>query len=150
KSLRAEWIEDLVWQDCRAFILHPEEALTEVQRQLDGRIRQSEQATEEHQRLQHALGEKALERDRIMTLFRRGRIAFEEAEKQLDAIEREAITLRTTLSAIQAQRDLADAFAAHYHEATALLSRLREQLESIERTNDMEAKRRVVELLVAG
>jgi site-specific DNA recombinase len=150
KSLKAEWIEDLVWQDCRTFILHPEEALTEVQRQLDGRIRQSEQAMEEHQRLQHALGEKALERDRIMTLFRRGRIAFEEAEKQLDAIESEAITLRTTLSAIQAQRDLADAFAAHYHEATALLSRLREQLESVERTNDMEAKRRVVELLVAG
>jgi site-specific DNA recombinase len=46
KRLQAEWLEDLVWQDCAEFIRHPEEALTEAQRQLDKRVQQSEQATE--------------------------------------------------------------------------------------------------------
>jgi site-specific DNA recombinase len=150
KILKAEWLEDLIWQDCRAFILHPGAALAEARRQLEARRQQSPLVIEEHRRLQQALGEKALERDQILTLFRRKKIALEEAEKQLDAIEHEANALRTALSAIQAQRDLADAFAAHYHEATTLLERLRDRLEMVEASNDTATKRQVVELLVAG
>jgi site-specific DNA recombinase len=150
KRIKAEWLEDLIWQDCRTFILHPGEALAEAKRQLDARLQQSPRVIEEHRRVQQALGEKAIERDQILTLFRRKKIALEEAEKQLDAIEQEANALRTAISAIQAQRDLADAFAAHYHEATTLLERFRERLDVVEATNDMATKRQMVELLVAG
>jgi len=150
KILKAQWLENLIWQDCRTFILNPGEALAEARRQLDERRQQSPRVIEEHRRLQQALGEKALERDQILTLFRRKKIALEEAERQLDAIEHEANALRTALSAIQAQRDLAEAFATHYHEATTLLERLRDRLEVVEATNDIATKRQVVELLVAG
>ena len=100
--------------------------------------------------MQQALGEKALERDRIMTLFRRGRIALQDAELHLDVIERETVELRTALGAIQAQQDLAEAFAAHYQEAATLLGQLRARLDMIESPNDVATKRQVVELLVAG
>jgi site-specific DNA recombinase len=150
KMLNAKWLENLIWQDCRTFILNPGEALAEVKRQLDARLQQSSRVQDEHHRVQQALGDKALEREQILTLFRRKTIALEEAEQQLDAIEQEANALRTALSAMQAQRDLADAFAAHYLEATTLLEQLRERLEVVEATNDIATKRRVVELLVAG
>jgi len=150
KIIKAAELEDLIWQDCRAFIRDPEKALAEVSRQLGERRSQSDRGIEEQHRLQQALGEKALERDRIMTLFRRGRIALQDAEMHLDVIERETAELRTALGAIQAQQDLAEAFAAHYQKATTLLEQLRNELEVIESTNDIGAKRQVVELLVAG
>src|SRR5439155_13586626 len=110
KIIKAAELEDLIWQDCRAFIRDPEKALAEVHRQLGERRSQSDRVIEEQHRLQQALGEKALERDRIMTLFRRGRIALQDAEMHLDVIERETAELRTALGAIQAQQDLAEAF----------------------------------------
>ena len=105
---------------------------------------------EEQGRLQQALAEKALERERIMTLFRRGRASLQDTESQLEAIEQEAATIRMSLDAMQAQRNLAEAFESHYTEATTLLMSLRERLEEIERTNDLALKRQVIELLVAG
>jgi site-specific DNA recombinase len=150
KIIKAAWLEDLIWQDCRAFILNPGEALAEAGRQLNERRSQSGRVVGEQHRLQQSLGEKALERDGIMTLFKRKKITLEEAERQLDVTERETAELRTALGAIQAQQDLAQAFAAHYQEAAALLGQLRDRLEEIESTNDVATKRQVVEMLVAG
>jgi hypothetical protein len=67
-----------------------------------------------------------------MTLFRRGRASLQDTESQLEAIEQEAATIRMSLDAMQAQRDLAEAFESHYTEATTLLMSLRERLEEIE------------------
>jgi site-specific DNA recombinase len=150
KLLNAQWIEDLVWKDCRQFILNPGGALVEAQRQLRTRLDQSASLAGESQRLQRQLLEKDIERDRIMTLFRRGRITIQEVETHLDLITQEAGELRTMLSGLQAQQDLAQAFEAHLSEATSLLTTLQSRLENIERTNDMETKRLVIELLVAG
>jgi site-specific DNA recombinase len=150
KILKAEWLEHLVWEDCRCFILDPGEALAEAQRQLQARLSQTASLAAEQQRLQRALAEKALEKERIMTLFRRGRASLHDTETHLDVIEREATDLRTTLSAMQAQRDLAEAFEQHYTAATTLLDQLRERLAAVEQQEDMAIKRQVVELLVAG
>jgi hypothetical protein len=149
KALRADWLEDLIWQDCRGFILNPEQALAEAQRQLQERLRHRGRIDTERQRLQRALAKQAAERDRVMTLFRRGRATLAEVETHLDAIDREAEALRTKLGALRAQQDLADAFAAQYTDATILLTRLQERLEEVEQTNDVQTKRQVIELLVA-
>src|SRR5262249_46087212 len=67
----------------------------------------------------------------------------------LEAIEREGETLRAQLGALRAQQDLTEAFARHYTDAATLLTRLQDRLEEIERTNDVQAKRQLIELLVA-
>lgn len=85
-----------------------------------------------------------------MTLFRRGRATLEDAELQLEAIERETADLRTTLSAMQAQYDLSQAYEAQYRNARTLLTQLQNRLEEIEREGDTQTKRQVIELLVAG
>src|SRR5439155_4879516 len=89
RSVSTAWLEHIVWEHCRTFILKPEEALAEVQRQLHDRLSQAARMDQERGQYVHALAEKAQERDRIMTLFRRGRIRLEDVEVHLDDIARE-------------------------------------------------------------
>jgi hypothetical protein len=98
----------------------------------------------------HALAEKAQERDRVMTLFRRGRIRLEDAETQLDDIAREEAELRQQLAAIDAQKAIAEAYEAHITGVSLLLHQLQNRLAEIDRTNDLTIKRQVVGLLVKG
>lgn len=150
KPLPALWLEDLVWQDCRKFIINPGDALAEAKRQLEARTSQDGQLVAEQQRLHQALAGKADERERILTLYRRGRVTVEDLEFHLNAIEKETADLRTALGAIKAQQDLANAYESQLTDAEAMLTRLQERLEEIERTDDAEAKRQVMDLLVTG
>jgi site-specific DNA recombinase len=148
-ALRAEWIEDLVWQDCREFIRNPGETLAQAKQQLEERFQQRDRLDGERQRLQQALAEHSTARERVMTLFWRGRARLDETEAHLDVIDKESEVIRTQLSALRAQQDLAEGLASHYTEATAMLGSLRDRLAEIERTNDVQTKRQVMELLVA-
>ena len=148
-AIRAERLEDLVWEHCREFIRNPGPALAEAKQRVEARMQQRGRLDVERSRLQQALAAHGAERERVMTLFRRGRARLEEAEAHLDAIEREAETIRTQLGALRAQQDLAEAMAAHHAEATALLGGLRDRLDEVERTNDVQIKRQVVDVLVA-
>ena len=150
KPVSAAWLEQFVWEDCRACIRNPGEALVEAQRQLHARISQTDRLEGEQQRVEQALSEKATERDRIMTLFRRGYATLHDVEAQLEAIEQETAGLRTALGALQAQRNLVQAYEAHYYEAETLLTQLRNRLDEIERDNDIQRKRQVMEILVAA
>jgi site-specific DNA recombinase len=149
KALPAQWLEDLVWRDCREFILNPGEALAEAQVQLRERLAQVASVEDERQRLQQQLAAKDAERERVMTLYRRGRATLSDTETQLDAIQLETVDLRTALDAIRTQEDLAHAFEAHYSNAAALLAQLAGRLEVIEVGNGASTKRQVIELLVS-
>ena len=149
KMLSARWIEDLVWQDCRAFIRNPGKALAEAQRELRNRLAQTSGLDEQRRALLKQVGEKEMERERVMTLFRRGRVTLDEVERQLDDVGRETAQLRQLLEALKVQEDLAQAFEAHLSEASTMLARLGERLEEVERKDDWAAKRQIVELLVA-
>ncbi len=150
KFIGRAWLEEEVWADCRTFILNPGDALAEAQQQLRTRLSQVADMDDERRRLEHLLAGKEAERERVMTLFRRGRASLADAEAQLDAIEQEGAVLRDRLDALRAQDDLARVQEARHAEAGALLARLASQLEEIERDDDWDAKRRIVETLVDG
>jgi site-specific DNA recombinase len=150
KHVGALWLEDLVWQDCRQFILNPGEALALAQAQLEERLAQTTHKADEQRALQQALAEKAAERERVQVLFKRGRMTLEEAEREIDSLERETAEVRAMLSALQAQVDLVQIYETHYTNATAMLSSLHSRLADIEAKNDVATKRQVIELLVAG
>src|SRR5262249_58681970 len=99
---------------------------------------QTDKLEGEQQRLEQALSEKATERERIMTLFRRGHATLQDVEAQLEDIKQETAGLRTTLGALQAQRNLVQVYEAHYYEAETLLTQLRNHLDEIERNNDIQ------------
>src|SRR5262249_49862853 len=81
---------------------------------------------------------------------RRGRSRLEDVEKQLDDITREEAELRQQLSAIDAQKAIAEAYEAHMAGASLLLHQLQDRLTVIDQTNDLETKRQVIEILVQG
>ena len=95
-----------------------------------------------------ALTDKETERERILTMYRRGKIDESEAEGQLDAIAKEAGQLRERLESMRAQAALIDASETFLTESAALLVSLRDELAEIEATNDWTRKRAVIERYV--
>lgn len=148
KMVPAEFIENEVWQDCRTFILNPGEMLTEAQNQLRERLEQSAGLEAERARLERVLEDKDRERERVMTLFRRGLITLREVEDQLGTLSREAVELRALVDSLDAQADLVRAWESRVVDAAVILDQLRERLADIEGRDDWEAKRQIVELLV--
>lgn len=150
KCVPADRLESEVWDGCVRFIRDPGDALAEAQRQLRGRLEQVAGVERQRRALAEQVAEKGRERDRVMTLYRRGRISLEDVERQMEAIAEEEATLHQMADALRTQAELASAFEAQLSEAKALLARLRDRLEDVERNDDRETKRRIIELLVTG
>jgi site-specific DNA recombinase len=150
RVVNTEWLERTVWEDCRTVILNPGEVLADVQRQLHNRIDEMHRVEQERGHYIEAIKEKAQERERIMTLFRRGRLALQDAEAYLDDIGKEEAVLRQHCNALDAQKALAEAFDSHFAEASLLLQDFQDRLEYVDRTNDEIAKQRMIQLLVHG
>jgi hypothetical protein len=148
RAVNAAWLESTVWEDCREVILHPGEALTEAQRQLHARVDQATRMEQQRSSDIQALADKVQERERVMTLYRRGRIPVTTVEAQLDAIAQEEVELRQQCSALESQKALAEASEAHMTNTRHLLQSLHRHLEDIDRTDDQVTKRQVIELLV--
>ena len=86
----------------------------------------------------------------MLALYRRNRLTIEEAEAHLDDINQHTGTLRGLLQALDSQQALAAAYETHLTTAATMLAQLQERVEEMERTDDWDTKRHVVELLVAG
>jgi len=150
KHVPAPWLEEIIWADCREHILNPGRALDNARRQMQERQEQRIDLAGERHAMEQQIAEKDAERERILTLYRRGRISVADVEKQIDALTTEATGLREMLGAIQVQEATAEALRDQFARAEALLTQLRERLEIVERTGDWATKRQIVELLVAG
>jgi site-specific DNA recombinase len=148
RSLHAAWIKAAVWAECVRFIEHPGKALDEARRTLRAATGKAANADERRRRLLREIAAKDGERERILTLYRRGVIDDSEAETQLDAIAREAGQLRESLEALRAQVALLDAQEAWLTDSTALLSTLRGELAQIERDDDWQRRREIMERYV--
>lgn len=66
----------------------------------------------------------------------------------MEEVEAETVELREALDGLEARMELSVAFESHAAGASALLSQLQAQVEEVDRTNDHETKRQIVELLV--
>jgi site-specific DNA recombinase len=150
RTIHAAWIEQIVWEDCRNFIRNPGEALASAQEQLKARKLQVSAMAQERATYLRALAEKGQERDRIMTMFQRGRLPLKDAEARLDAIAQEEATLRQQCAALDAQRALAEAAETHLGDSKRLLKQLQGRLADVEQRDDQVIKRQVVECLVHG
>lgn len=149
KHVNAEWLENLVWEGCRNFIRNPGEALDEVQRQLSSRLSESVDVTAERQALATVLLNKDNEKERMLTLFRRGRISIEDLESQMDAMASEVAEIQQRINAIDAQTQITAVARQHITDAHHLLERLRTRLDDIERTDNIDLKHQIITRLVS-
>jgi site-specific DNA recombinase len=141
-------LEDAVWEECRRFILNPGDALDEARRKLRERMTESAGFEGRHRALLGQLAEKEAERERVLTLFRRGTISDAEAERELEAIAKEAGQVREMIESLRAQTALIEAQEAFLTDSATLLSQLQDELASMEASNDLTRKREVIERYV--
>ena len=144
----AKALEDAVWQEVRRFVDDPGEAVQRAQQQLRERMAGASRGEEQRKRLVTELAGKETERERVLGLFRRGRITTEEAERELDSIGREAAELRDLVGSLRTQAEMAAASEAYLADVGAMLAQIRGRVEEIEAKNDRAAMRELVELLV--
>lgn len=124
RNIPGDWLDDLVWQDCRSFILNPGEALAEAREQLRERMARTADLDVEVVQLRSRLRVKEVERERVMTMFRRGRITVADMDAQMDSLNSEAAELRSALEGLEMQVRLADAYEARFSEVSASSVRL--------------------------
>jgi hypothetical protein len=96
--------------------------------------------------LSQAIAEKRVERERVITMSRRGLITIDELEVQLAAIDVETNTITTELDVLQSQHARSESIEGHLLQVSDMLERLQGSLEECE--CDPSRKREVLELLI--
>jgi site-specific DNA recombinase len=109
RILHADWIEQAVWAECVRFIEHPGDALEEAKHALRASMGEAASVEAQRQTVLGQLSAKDQERERILTLYRRGVISDIDTEHQLVAITREARQLKEVLESMKAQAALLEA-----------------------------------------
>jgi len=146
--LNAARLEDGIWQEVRAFVDDPGPYVEQAQQQLRERLATTSQNDDQRKRLAADLAGKETERERVLGMFRRGRITSDEAERELDAIASEATQIRDLIESLKTQAQMAEAQEAYLSDAASMLARVRGRVQQIEEENDWAAKRDLIELLV--
>jgi site-specific DNA recombinase len=140
-------LEDAVWKLVRGFVDHPEEHIAEAQRQLRDRLADAGRSEDQRRQLARELVGKEQERERVLDLFRRGRITAAECDRDLDKVAAEAREIREMLDSLRARAEMTAASEAYLSDVAAALARMRGSMDEIERTNDRGAMRAYIELL---
>jgi site-specific DNA recombinase len=146
-QVHADRLEEIVWQEVRAFVDNPGPYIEQAQRDLRERIATAGQAEEQRKRLVTELAGKEQERERVLGMFRRGRITSEEAERELDAIASEAGQIRDLIDSLRVRVEMAAAQEAYLSDVGAALVKMQDAVQEIEETNDWKRKRELIELL---
>src|SRR5262249_57873888 len=125
KAVRGDNLEQQVWADVETFLRNPEPVLGQLQARLESDAKGSDHIRRQIAQIEGLLAEKALERSRIVALYRRGRLSDAELESQIDEIGKEETALRTQLAELSSRIAGADSIGDTISSAQDLLQRLR-------------------------
>ena len=144
KNLNGEYVERLVWADIEAFLRDPGEVLEKLRQRMSLQDGERAQRQTELDAFISRLADKTAERERVLGLFRRGRIGDAELDTQLDLIDAEAAGLQAEIEAASRFLSTEDQ-ATQFRNAESLLALLRKRLEQ---PISPDLKRQIVEALV--
>ncbi len=144
KSLNGEYVERVVWTDIEAFLRNPGEILERLRERLSLQDDERQQREKELEALRARLAQKSAERDRMLGLFRRGRIDDATLDQQLNMIDAEAAGLQAEIEVAARGLNAGDR-EAQFRTAASLLATLRKRLDG---PISLDMKRRIVEVLV--
>jgi site-specific DNA recombinase len=101
KNIHAEWIEEIVWEDCLYYINHPDKTIKELAASLEKNTVETKPVQEEIDQLKKAVLEKEEEKQKILDLFRRKIIDMNDVEPQLQKISNEKDALKERLAQLE-------------------------------------------------
>src|SRR5579871_5029386 len=147
KDVQAGWLEEAVWAEIAGMLGQPERILERLKRRLlreqRGLVAQRLQLL----RLRQELGGKRGERDRVLSLYRKGRIEEAAVERQMQEIGQEEDGLRAQIADLAVRLEGSGTQATQLEAARAALETLRARLEE---PPNWELRRQLVESLVEG
>jgi site-specific DNA recombinase len=147
KDINGTFVEQAVWADVENFLRNPSTVIKQLQERLAAERNDGRRQQGRLDRLESTLASKTAERDRILRLFRKGRISNADLERQMGEIEREEDGLRTQIGDLTSGlRGVADV-AAQIQSTKALLENLYDRLDQ---GLSWEIKRQLVEALVGA
>lgn len=145
KNVPAEWIENMVWNECVRFIQNPGDALQKLSASMQDKKTQTESLIMEKEFVLKSIKDKEAERHSILTLYRQKMITAVDVERQLQDIMRETSSLEKRVKEldelIRAEEDLSHQFDS----AESLLLGLRNK---IHEEPSFEIRREIVRTLV--
>jgi len=128
KNIPAEWIENLVWEDCVNFILNPKEAITKLAESIEEKRARKENYEAEIKAVKNALQEKEKEKDSILELFRRKIISINDVERQMQKITKEANELNLRFEELKEQAEVQTKSEEECNSAEELLQGLQSKI----------------------
>jgi site-specific DNA recombinase len=147
KAIRGDELEAQVWSDIETFLRNPGPVLQQLHSRLEADAKGSDKTRQQITRLDGLLAKKAEERNRVVGLFRRGRLDDKALDQQMDEIGKEETALELQLEELRGKVTSSESIAANLSSAEALLGKLRKRLDG---PVSWEIKRQLVEILVAG
>jgi site-specific DNA recombinase len=144
KMINGDYIERIVWADIEAFLRNPGEILERLRERLAMSGDEQQRREKELQRLNALLEQKTGERERMLALFRRGRIDDATLDQHLDEIETETADLNIAIERETRALSAGDR-TQQLTSAETLLMQLRKRLKG---AISPELKRRIIEVLV--
>lgn len=147
KSIRGDELEAQVWSDIETFLRNPGPVLQQLHSRLESDAKGGEKTRHQITRLEGLLAKKTEERNRVLGLFRRGRLDDRALDEQMDEIGKEERALEIQLEELRGKVTSSESIAATVNSAEVLLAKLRKRLDG---SVSWEIKRQLVEILVAG
>jgi site-specific DNA recombinase len=147
KSVRGDPLEQQVWADVEAFLRDPGPVLKRLHAKLEAEAAGSSDTQKKLTRLEGLLEQKATERNRVVALYRRGRLTDTELDGQMDEIGKEEAALQVQIDELRGKLGHAGTIGDTVSSAQTLLAELRTRLDE---PLSWELKRQVIEVLVAG
>jgi site-specific DNA recombinase len=147
KAIRGDELEAQVWSDIETFLRNPGPVLQQLHDRLASDAKGSDKTRQHITRLEGLLAKKAEERNRVLGLFRRGRLDDKALDAQMDEIGREETALERQLEELRGKVISAESIAVTVSSAEALLAKLRKRLDV---PVSWAIKRQLVEILVAN
>lgn len=145
KNVPAEWLENLVWNECVRFITNPGNAIQELAAGMEQRQFHKEELENEKIMVLTAIESKDSERQSILTLFRQRLITANDVERQLQDIMKEKISLEQRAKELEELIVDEDKLVQKFDTAEVLLLELRQKLKD---GPSFEVKREIVKTLV--
>lgn len=145
KNIPAEWIENMVWDECVRFIMNPGEALEEINSGMEIQKSKIGDYLSEREMVQKSIDDKQNERQGILTLYRQKMITALDVEKQLQEIMAETESLQRRLREIDVLIDAESNLNRDFQSAEELLITLRSKIED---DPPFEVRREIVKTLV--
>jgi site-specific DNA recombinase len=146
KAVRGDLLDQQVWTDVQAFLRDPGSVLQQLQIRLESEAKGTDQTRAQINRLEGLLQQKTEERNRVVALYRRGRLTDADLDAQMEEVGKDQSALELQVSELRSKIAGVESIGTSINSAQSLLERLGKRLDE---PIKWEQKRRLIEILVS-